>query len=316
MPVLTPVRASPPLAVSICRHLARDGRTVSMEDLLDRFVPGALRVRIAEETLEQTLTIAVRVGLLRRDDDAFVVPPEVSEGLGAASDSRVFLRDWLFRPDLTGTDPFDDIDNEKPVADLARALCWFSDMDPTGLPMYQASSAIARPHSPTVRLAEDLGVDGSIAPRDAQWNSFARWATYVGCARTRKLGAANAIVPDVYEALKDTIPQVWSAESIPLEKAFDLLAARLPFLAGGEWERRWRERASPDEPQVVKPVLAFALHRLMTEERISLTVEGDAPEWRLIFGRFRDVPSPQGPMSPSVHSYTHVRLLHHEESNL
>ena len=305
MAVLTSTRALPGLLASLLAHLARAG-ALPREGLWDRFVPAPLREagEAPKHTFDDTLALARTLGLLQERPGGLELTDAGRDAWAGRTSVEGFMAAWMLDPALAGTDPLDPEAEARPTGDLARTLAWFLELDPTDVPLYQATGAQRRHHA-AVRL-EEAGGDPAWAPTDAAWHTFSRWALYLGFARQRPVdGKTMGIVPDAHRVVRRALPQLTLSAAQPIAAFLGELGQRVPVLCGPAAERA-QARMAAAEGREVKPCLAFALERLAREGEVLLTRQGDAEEWAFRFGRFTKVAAPDGDRRAQVRTYTHV----------
>ena len=310
MPILTPPRALPGLLVSIGQYLASRG-SVAETELYDLTVPETFRKADGEGgaqiTFNDTLVVGERVGLLRRKSGSVSTVPGFDLSASKLPPERLLLEAVLDEP-VAGKDPFSGEDG--PGADLARTLCWFLDLDPMDPPVFTGAR---KENSPQVRLdihleRADRDLVDRLTVADAAWNSFARWAVYLGLARVVP-ARPTGIIPDPYLAIRRITADVLAKRPEPIGTALRKLGERIPVLGAGRLAQQWRSVHASDAAQELPPALSYALFRLHDEGRARLSLVGDADTvWRLRFGRRKLVQGYDGPVAPQTANFSHIAL--------
>jgi hypothetical protein len=309
VPVLTPPRALPGLLISLVQFLELRGK-VPEDELFDLTVPETFRKAdgegAAQLTFRDTVEVGSRVGLLQAKGSSVSVAAGVNF-VDSKHRAEQFLLDRLLGERNTGKDPF--ASAEGPSGDIARTLCWFLDLDPMDAPIFTGAR---KENAPQVRLdvlVPNADLVKKLSVADAAWNSFARWASYLGLARGVIIGRSQGILPDPYVAVRRLVNEFVGKRPAPIGVALAKLGDRLPVLGGGRLARQWHELHSPDEDRVVSPALAYALFRLHDEGIVQLSLVGDADVvWRLRFGRQQVVQGYDGRVAPQSVNFSHIAL--------
>lgn len=307
MPILTAPRALPGLLMSLVQYLEvrgpMDGRR-----LFARTVPAAFRKEngegAAEITFRETVEVGHRIGLLQSDGDTVSVAEDVDFG-DSGVPAEGFLLAWVLDESVAGAAPF--AESEGPAADLVRTLCWFLDLDPMDHPIFTGNRKENAPHTRLEMLVPDATLVDRLRVADAAWNTFARWAVYLGLARTVP-GRALGVIPDPYVAVRRAVPDVLTKRSQALRPALKKLGGRIPVIGGGPVADQWHGLHRADEERDVSPALSHALYRLHVEKRVKLETIGDGEVWRLRFGRTTSAQGYDGPVKPQVATYSHISL--------
>lgn len=310
MPILTLPRALPGLLVSIGQYLGTRG-SIAETELFDLTVPETFRKADGEGgaqlTFNDTLAVGERVGLLRRKGGSISAAPGVDLSGSKLPPERFLLEAVLDEP-VAGKDPFSSEDG--PGADLARTLCWFLDLDPMDPPVFTGART---ENSPQVRLDTHLErAERSLVDRltvaDAAWNSFARWAAYLGLARAVP-ARPTGIIPDPYVAIRRITTDVLAKRPEPIGAVLRKLGERIPVLGAGRLAQQWHAVHTADAAQELPPALSYALFRLHDEGRAKLSRVGDADTvWHLRFGRRKLVQGYDGPVAPQTANFSHIAL--------
>lgn len=307
MPILTAPRALPGLLMSLVKYLEVRGPMLERQ-LFARAVPAAFRKAngegAAEITFRETVEVGHRIGLLQTDGDMVTV----AEGVGLAGSDRPaedFLLAWILDESVAGTAPF--AQSEGPAADLVRTLCWFLDLDPMEHPIFTGNRKENAPQTRLEMLVPDAALVDQLRVADAAWNTFARWAVYLGFARTVP-GRAVGVIPDPYVAVRRAAPMVLTKRNQAIQSALVKLGGHISVIGGGPVAEQWHGLHRPDEDRDVSPALSHALYRLHVEERVKLATIGDGEVWRLRFGRRTSVHGYDGPVKPQVATYSHISL--------
>lgn len=310
MPILTPPRALPGLLMSIGRYVGTRGPAVETE-LLDLTVPEAFRKADreggAELTFNDTLVVGERVGLLRREAGSVSAAPAFDLSTSKLPPERFLLEAVLGEP-VSGRNPFSG--EAGPAADLARTLCWFLDLDPMDPSVFTGTK---KEHSPQVRLdmhleraERDLVEQLTVA--DAAWNSFARWAVYLGLARVMP-ARPTGIIPDPYAAIRRITAEILGKRPEPIGAVLRKIGEHIPVLGAGRLAQQWHAIHTTEAAQELPPALSYTLFRLHVEGRAKLSLVGDADSvWRFGFGRRQFVQGYDGPVVPQTAKFSHIAL--------
>lgn len=306
MPVLTPPRALPGLLMSIARFV-HDRGAVREEDLFDLTVPQPLRKSdregAAELTFDNTMEVGKRIGLLEVVRKKVVVPDGTLDD-GTRVTQEQYLLERVLAPEIAGEDPF--ADGAGASEDLARTLCWFLDLDPMEAPVFTGTNKQNAPQTRLDMLVSDGDLVKRLSVADAAWNSFSRWAVYLGLARTVNVGRSVGIIPDPYPAIRRIAADVVGKRPEPIGVGLKKLGERIAVLGEGRIARRWHELHTLDAERDLPPALSNALFRLHDEGLVKLSSVGDADvKWRFRFGR--DVAQGfDGPVAPQVATFSHI----------
>lgn len=271
MAALTPPEALPALLGSVLRHLVGTG-PLAEGTLMSRFVPPGLRAGkdgdAASLTLPRTLAVGRSIGVLDRKSGDNV---RISDGFEMPLNSTGPAEEALRRCILTDAAASDRLFTEEETTrsrDLIRALTWFLTQDPTGPPLAW-----------TARLpANSVEERQAVLPKRLQpfenqtrWQSFGRWATYLGFARRRRLRAGLwGLTPDLYIPVREALP-VSNSDSRPLLEVLGDIAKSVPVASGGAAHRAMTAVLETVPGPQVAPALAQALLRLQEEQVIRLT---------------------------------------------
>lgn len=306
MPVLTPPRALPGLLMSIARFV-HDRGAVPEADLFELTVPQPLRRSdgegAAELTFDNTIEVGKRIGLLDVVRKKVTVPNGALDG-GTHVAWEQFLLERVLAPAIAGDDPFAEAAGAS--ADLAKTLCWFLDLDPTAAPVFTGPNKQNAPQTRLDMLVSDGDLVKRLSVADAAWNSFSRWAVYLGLARTVNVGRAVGILPDAYPAIRRIAADVVGKRPEPIGAGLKKIGDRIPVLGEGRIARRWHELHAMDAERDLPPALSFALFRLHDEGLVKLSHVGDADVvWRFRFGRDA-AQGFDGPVAPQVATFSHI----------
>lgn len=194
--------------------------------------------------------------------------------------------------------------SQEGARDLTRALSWFLAQDVFGPPLWyedtEASRSVDRLQSRQLATADRVIVN------DTRWQSFARWAPYLGFARPVVLRERDYLMPDPTPAVAEAVAAIAGddvAGTVDLRSFLDRLAAILPVVDGGRYRRAVEERMiappwSRALPQgALSSSLATALLRLQDLVVLELVNKADYPQ-KMLF------PDEAGQFTP----YSHVTI--------
>jgi hypothetical protein len=120
--------------------------------------------------------------------------------------------------------------------DFARAATWWFQQSSFDPPLAWES-----PNDPRFSVQERQKSISDRVPRpiwnDTRWQSFARWAPYVGLARPVTVGGKEYLMPHAFSAVADELLPLLSSEPQPISIVFDRLAEVLPIVQGGAFRR-------------------------------------------------------------------------------
>jgi hypothetical protein len=217
------------------------------------------------DVLTASLNIGQYLGLFIADKAArpevwSVTADATSPGLGSAG-APLFASNVLRRI-CERTD--DAIAASQEVPDLAKALAWFLDQDPT-----EPLNAV---WDDTPGIDFGHGKAKSVLGNKTQWLAFCRWAVSLGLAVRLKRGARGAaIAADPATAIAGVLHLLRDG---PADRWFDQLYELLPVLGS----RRLREQLPYRVDHVgVSPAVAIAVRKLEHRGFLELAPMDDSP---------------------------------------
>ena len=297
MGLVNPLEVTPSVMHAICRYFAYCGQehTVArseLESLLqpppqpDGQPPGS------SNPISATIDAAIELAVLAATDREPTVlscrlPLPELPLLDSAFDGELIgrLRRQVLAPENTNELFASDRDAQDTTRsrEFVRIAAWVLLQDPTGPGLGWAAPQVVENVESRER---DQCVD-ALRPvvNDARWNSFRRWARYLGLVR---VGPDNRVLPDPTTAVGDELNAIYADGSdLPIEDFLRRLGQRIPIVDGGESQAQVIANALKrnlfldlpgDHP--VSPALSFALKRLARRGAIRLDNRADAPTFR------------------------------------
>lgn len=259
----------PPAAAEASLRILRAREApIAVTDLCALLTPSGVYKRPIARMVTEDLR---DIGLLEGNDDELVLGE-----LAMRTTSRRALRKCLFASSDPGT--FWESDDEGNLRtgqgrELVRSLAWFLNLDAIGAYGFAAD----------VDTTQRKELDVAVVPTGEQWQSFARWGSFLGLTR-RVADNPLRIAPDISIALAEVLED--NADSSPWEPAAigALLARDLPVVGEGRFAAavstrsrvpRWVDCDLPSSVTV-------ALHVLQARGDVELlTSTGDAFKLRL-----------------------------------
>lgn len=167
--------------------------------------------------------------------------------------------------------------------EFARIATWVLLQDPTG-PGLGYDTPQAAENVEDRQQAQCLTDLGPVV-NDARWNSFRRWARYLGLVRT---SPENRLLPDPTTAVGDELDAIYAGTSdLPVDEFVRQVGQRLPILDDGDCQAQVIAKVLKSDPlqeltgdRPVSRALSFALRRLARNDAIRLDNRGDAPRFR------------------------------------
>jgi hypothetical protein len=284
MALLFPPEILPNVARTLFRALqAADGFGLPQDELAKSVAPAALPRRAGTPPgpgtrgFERTLTGCLALGLFDRDGDIIRLHPDLPD---VTRDRR--RRDENFRPlvrDLVLRDAMNHglWDSSEGARDLTRALAWYLAQNPLRPP-----AVWNEPGGIQVVEVEQFGADGErVFSNDTRWNSFCRWATFLGFGRYLPRDGKDILIPDPTDVIRHTVPSLLTEKRKEIGIVIEELGQRIPVLDGGSYRREVESRMKPEAVRgatnLLSPSLAYALLRLRDERVIVLEDLADAP---------------------------------------
>lgn len=315
MGVVNPPQVMPVVMRAICRYFAYRGPGHEvMRGELERILepsgatqPGEARPR----PVGATLTEAVSLGVVREvgaGDEALLSYsadwPDASfdsieyERELAAILRRVILDDRntaaLFSRSERASDEDEDSEATQRALDttegreFARMAAWLLLQDPNGPGL--AYGVKDRQPTEDVEERQKAQCTVTLVINDVRWESFRRWARYLGLART---GLHRRLVPDPTTAISHELPHSFAdLDELPVDSFMQRLAARIPVLDDGRCHAEVLQQAMKSDPRSdsagdrpVSSAVAFSLARLERRGILRLDDRADAPSHRDVAGR-------------------------------
>ncbi len=273
------------MAVAICRFLAtRPNGSAKIAPLADTVSPESLPTaratgnRAGSLEFDRTLAICTNLEVLER------------------SGGKIRLSEGVFLPDvnLTGIDPVmsrvfrhavlehSSDDSGGPfggeAGDLARAVAWFLAQDPWSGVGRWSSGGGETVETLQNRIPEK---ERKLFNTQLRWQSFRRWSTFIGLARSDRTTGETLLIPDPTAAIRNELPTVFGADSmLEIGEFMVRVAAVCPVLDGGALRQavteEYEELVQNRGQDSVSHSMALALDRLETLGVISLIDAADA----------------------------------------
>jgi hypothetical protein len=320
MALLNPPEILPHLLEVIHRCLrGAEQQAMERETLVRLLAPSSLgqgeEGQPGSRTLSRTLTACRTNGLLfeeRPGSDGQImvhlnaeVRADGRNGRGGRQ-FRAALRVLVLDEALNGElwEESDGGPSQEGARDLTRALSWFLTQDVFGPPLWYEDAEASR--SVDRLQSRQLTAEDRVIINDNRWQSFARWAPYLGFARPVVLRERDYLVPDPTPAVVDAVAAIAEdsgAGTVDLRSFLDRLAAILPVVDSGRYRRAVEERmvTSPKSQALpegtLSSSLATALLRLQDQKVLELINKADYPQKTLF-------PDETGQLTP----YSHVTI--------
>jgi len=252
MSFLNPPDILPQIAFSVYKYLLRNqGREPEEEVILTMFSPSTLRTRTQQSdedgrkeiraSLKHTIKACLDIELFQRQQGTLCLNPNLPESALNPNKGETLFRRTLrclilserLNENLFGS-------GEGP-RDLVRALAWYLSQDLYSVPSRWESTS--SPHiAKSIQQLQTSQIGGKekwIISNDTRWQSFMRWATYLGFAWHHTIGSGEAVVPDPTIAVADVLAQLQQPKSVrwTLPDLMRRLSTELPVLDGGLFRR-------------------------------------------------------------------------------
>lgn len=277
MALLNPPEYVPQVARFIYRYLLSvEGRRCSRDQLTRAVAPPGLEKSSTGGTPEfdKTLRLCVDLGLVMEEKGGIELSRELPEDARSPRvGDRTFRRtmaDCVFAPSqyVEGT--------QTGTTDFVDAVSWFLTLDPLApLAGWEAVQSI---QSRSFASREDRPIKN-----DARWQTFRRWALFLGFASAVPGPNSDCLVPDPTDAIDWRLDELterateWSAIDF-----VESLSVMVPVLDRGSFNVRFRDRHGfdPLSESEVSPSLALALERLESRGRLRIENRADTEKLR------------------------------------
>ena len=250
MALLNPPGALPGLTQAILTFLAaKADRSIRIQELRDLMAPATLGGmpdgEAGSRCLSETLTVGRSIALWDGTDPIVLNKSALEFCRPDASDVdfRRGIRRKLLDPTQVG-DPWTfkkDRDADSTGSrDFARAATWWLLQSSFDAPLAWESQ-----NDPRYSVQERQKSISDRVPRpiwnDTRWQSFERWAPYVGLARPVTVAGKECLMPDASRAVGDELMPLLSTEPRPITTVLEKLTQVLPIVQGGAFRRTLAE---------------------------------------------------------------------------
>jgi hypothetical protein len=273
MALLNPPEYSPQIARFISRHLlAAEDLRCSREQLTVAVAPVGLDASGPDGTpdFKHTLKLCGSIGLVVESNEKVELSPNLpSEARNPRTGDKTFRRtmaNLVFDPSQYSEG------GQTGCSDFLDAGSWFMTLDPIDIPG-------TWPEIQALQHRSFGSRDESPIKNDTRWQSFNRWAPFLGLASIVPGGKGyETLIPDPTDAIDWCLDVLLESKSSwDADEFVSALAQAIPVLDRGVFNTNFRVRhgSEPASEDEVSAPLSLALERLELRGRVEILDKAD-----------------------------------------